>query len=165
MTHTQRPILGQIIPAFTLPSSDMGPINTADYRGQKHLLIYFMREFSCTMCRSVVADLVKNEASLRQQDVLPLVIGGGTVKQARMVARLYKVRFPILADEERAIYQRFGLDKVLFAIQRSATALIDKEGKLRFFHATTMPGASFDLEAVREMVRQLNAETSLSTQP
>ena len=81
-----------------------------------------------------------------------LVIGGGSQEEAARLARMLKLSVPVLADADRGVYQRYGLDKVLFVIQRSATVLVDKQGIVRYIQRATNPNASLDMaELLREV--------------
>lgn len=84
-----------------------------------------------------------------------LVIGGGSRKGAERLSARLKLSFPVLVDPERAIYRRYGLDKVWIALQRSGTFLIDKQGIVRYIHQVTNPQTSVDKEELMREVEQL----------
>ena len=67
---------------------------------------------------------------LRARETEVLIIGGGNRKGAERLSARLKLPFPVLVDPDpdRAVYRRYGLDKVLIALQRSGTFLIDKQG-------------------------------------
>ena len=65
---------------------------------------------------------------LKSRDTDVLIIGAGSTAAATGLVKALKLPFPVLADPDRAVYNRFGLDKTFF-IQRSATVLIDKRGR------------------------------------
>jgi len=84
------------------------------------------------------------------------VIGPGTVKQARRYAQRLRLPFPVAADPDRSVYQRFALDKVLLRlIQRSGVFLVDGTGTIRLAHVATNPSASLDIQQVLEELRPL----------
>ena len=58
----------------------------------------------------------------------------------------------------RAVYRRYGLDKVLIALQRSGTFLIDKQGIVRYIHQVTNPQASVEKDELMREVEQLYKE-------
>jgi peroxiredoxin len=92
---------------------------------------------------------------LQAWDTIVLVIGCGSRKDAERVSQSLKLPFPVLVDPDRALYRRYGLDKVLIAIQRSGTFLIDKQGILRYIHEATNPQASVDEAELMNEVRKL----------
>ena len=65
--------------------------------------------------------------------------GQSPAKDAARVAGQLTLPFPVLADPPRAIYRRYGLNKVLLAIQRSGTFLIDKQGRVRYIEQGAVP--------------------------
>lgn len=88
-----------------------------------------------------------------------LVIGPGTVEQARRYAQRFRLPFSVAADPDRSVYRRFGLNRILLRLlQRSGVFLLDGTGTIRFAHAATNPEASLPIQQVLENLRQL-AET------
>lgn len=144
--------VGMAAPDFRLASSEGSLIQLADYRSRSHLLLYFMREFSCLQCQAHVAELRRLFDDLRARSTAVLVIGGGTPKDASRIAMMFRLPFPVLADPERAVYRDYGLQKVLFAIQRSGTFLIDMDGQIAYIQRVTNPSASLDKVALLKAV-------------
>ena len=70
----------------------------------------------------------------RARETEVLIIGGGSRKGAERLSARLKLPFPVLVNPDRAVYRRYGLDKVLIALQRSGTFLIDKQGIVRYIH-------------------------------
>ena len=103
---------------------------------------------------------------LRARDTEVLIIGGGSRKGAERLSARHKLPFPVLVDPDpdRAVYQRYGLDKVLIALQRSGTFLIDKQGIVRYIHQVTNPQASVEKEELMREVEKLQAPKELSRQ-
>ena len=97
---------------------------------------------------------------LRARETEVLVIGGGNRKGAERLAARLKLPFPVLVDPDpdRAVYRRYGLDKVLIVLQRSGTFLIDKQGIVRYIHQVTNPQASVEKEELMREVEQLYKE-------
>lgn len=67
-----------------------------------------------------------------------LLILGGSIEQARQYAEILKLPFPVLADPERRVYQRYGLEKV-FTVQRTASIVLDRQGVVRYLHVALNP--------------------------
>ncbi len=92
-----------------------------------------------------------------------LVVGPGTVEQARRYARDLRLPFPVAADLGRAVFRTYALDKVLLGlIQRSGVFLIDGSGVIRFAHAATNPQASLDIRIVLATLRGLAGPAAAS---
>jgi peroxiredoxin Q/BCP len=118
--------VGSVAPNFTLAGS-RGEISLSDYLGKQNVVLYFMREFSCSFCQKHVAQLKQLYSTLQSHSTEVLVIGGGSREEAEQLATKLQVPFPILADADREVYHRYGLEKVMFSPQRSGTILVDKQ--------------------------------------
>ncbi len=68
-----------------------------------------------------------------------LVILGDSPERARQYAATLKTPFPVLSDPDRAVYQLFGLDKVAFVIQRTASVVADREGLIQYIKRSVNP--------------------------
>jgi peroxiredoxin len=84
-----------------------------------------------------------------------LVIGGGNLRDAVRLSKMFKFPFPLLADPDRSVYHHYGLDKVLFAVQRSGSFLIDDQGIVRYIHRATNPQASASEAELMQEVEKL----------
>lgn len=107
-------------------------------------------------CRHHAVQLGRMYEELQAQDTEVLVIGGGNREAAERVSKSLKLPFPVLADLDREVYLRYGLGKVLLAIQRSGIFLIDKQGVMRYIHQVTNPQASVDRAELLSEVEKLH---------
>ena len=67
-----------------------------------------------------------------------------------------KLPYPVLADPGRVVYRGFGLDKVLFVIQRSAVVLVDKQDLIRYIHRSTNPYETLNEDELDREIEKLN---------
>ena len=70
-----------------------------------------------------------------------LVILGDSQERAARYAEILHVPFPVLADPSRAVYHRYGLEKVYLLLQRTASVVIDRSGRIRYLKRVTNPMA------------------------
>lgn len=77
------------------------------------------------------------DIQLANADVL--VILGDSPQRASQYAETLKTPFPVLSDPNRAVYQLFGLDKVAFVIQRTASVVVDRDGLLQYIKRSVNP--------------------------
>lgn len=68
-----------------------------------------------------------------------LFILGDSVQRAQRYADSLHLTFPVLSDPQRLVFQRYGLNKALHIIQRTASIIIDENGVIRYIHAATNP--------------------------
>lgn len=109
-------------------------------------------------CRTLAAQLGRlySEIKAAQADVLLLL--GDSPERARQYARSMKLPFPVLADEERAVYHQFDLEKAYLVIQRTASVIVDRAGIIRYMKRVT--NSMIWLQESRELVdavKQLEA--------
>ena len=90
-------------------------------------------------CRAHVAQLGRLDPQLRAAGAEVLIILGGSLERARQYAKSLHVPFPVLADSERAVYRRFGLEKVYLLIQRTASVVVDRNGMIQYLKRATDP--------------------------
>ncbi len=76
------------------------------------------------------------------------VIGGGSRAEAEQLAAELQVPFPVLADADREVYHRYGLEKVMFSLQRSGIIVVDRQGRVSYLYPTTIPIAGLDRAAL-----------------
>ena len=130
--------VGSMAPDFTLAGSS-GQISLSDYRGKQHVVVYFMREFTCALSRKNVTQLKHLYSTLQARHTEVLVIAGGSRAEAEQLATTLQVPFPVLADADREVYRRYGLEKVLSLWQRSGTIVVDTQGRVSYLRPTTIP--------------------------
>lgn len=129
---------GSMAPDFTLVGSS-GQVSLADYRGKQSIVVYFMREFSCALSRKNVRKLKHLYPTLQACDAEVMVIGSGSRAEAERLAATLRIPFPVLADADRAVYRRYGLEKVLGVWQRSGAVVVDIHGRVAYLHLNTIP--------------------------
>jgi peroxiredoxin len=109
-------------------------------------------------CRTLAAQLGRlyPEIKAAHSDVLLLL--GDSPEHARQYAQSLKLPFPVLADEARAVYHQFDLEKAFLVIQRTASVIVDRAGIIRYMKRST--NTMIWLQESRELVeavRQIEA--------
>jgi peroxiredoxin len=84
-----------------------------------------------------------------------LVIMADNLPHVCEYAQRLKVPFPVLADPERSVYHAYELE-VQFLMQRTASAIVDRSGVIRYIKRATLPSKWLEeskelLEAVHRM--------------
>jgi peroxiredoxin len=137
---TTGPALGSMAPDFTLVGSS-GRVSLSDYRRKQSVVLYFMREFTCALSRRNVQRLNHLYPTLQACDAEVMVIGSGRQAEAQQLAATLRVPFPVLADPDRAVYRRYGIEKVLGVWQRNGIVVVDIHGQVTYLRLTTIPTA------------------------
>jgi peroxiredoxin len=99
-------------------------------------------------------------ARLASLDTALLVLVPGSPEQARKIAKLIRASFPVLADPDHGVFRSFGLGRRLLLIQRSGSALVDRDGTLVYVRRSTSPRGALDLEALMAAVDLARHERS-----
>jgi len=73
------------------------------------LALVFTRHFGCPFARRQVTLLRCEEDRLRAAGVSVVLVGSGTPAQGAVFRRELEVRFPVVCDQERVLFKKFGL--------------------------------------------------------
>jgi peroxiredoxin Q/BCP len=95
--------VGSMAPDFILAGSN-GQISLSDYCGKQNVVLYFMREFSCSFCQKHVAQLKQLYSTLQAHHAEVLVIGGGSRAEAEHLATQLQVPFPVLHEPGKKVF-------------------------------------------------------------
>ena len=90
-------------------------------------------------CRAHAAQLGRLTKDFQSANTEVLVILGDTLDRARKYASALNLPFPVLADPDRQVYERFGLDKAFIVIQRTASVVVDQAGVIRYLRRAANP--------------------------
>ncbi len=90
-------------------------------------------------CRSHAAQLGQLYNDFKAANCEILLILGEPVEKARRYAESLHLPFSVLSDPERNVYHRYGLEKAMLFIQRTASIVIDQAGIIRYIKVTTSP--------------------------
>jgi peroxiredoxin Q/BCP len=124
---------GSTAPDFTLPSDDRGDVTLSALRGRK-VVLYFYPKDDTSGCTIQACDL---RDSLPRFDGVEAVILGVSPDSVASHAKFrtkYDLNFPLLADEDHAVAETYGVwaeksmyGRTYMGIERS-TFLIDEAG-------------------------------------
>ncbi len=136
--------------------ADGTPLALEDYRGTKHVFVYFMRALSCAQCNSAVRTLASQQAELAADDVQVVIAVPEDAQAARSWKTKRAVPFPVVVGTEGTPHAEAGLLLKAFGrIQQSGGILIDKQGVVRYSHVATNPGASYNRADVAAAISAL----------
>jgi peroxiredoxin len=89
-------------------------------------------------CRSHAGQLGRLYPEFQAKNYEILLILGTDLNKARQYVESLHLPFPVLADPTRSIYHQYGLEKLLL-VQRTASIIIDCNGKIQYMKSTTSP--------------------------
>jgi peroxiredoxin Q/BCP len=125
---------GKKAPAFTLLDQDGQKVKLSDFKGRK-VLVYFYPKADTPGCTTQSCGL--RDVAGEVGDTVILGISPDKPEKQKKFDEKYSLGFPLLADEEHAVAEKFGVwgekknyGRVYMGIIRSAF-LIDEAGKLQ----------------------------------
>jgi len=90
-------------------------------------------------CRYHVSQLAKLYEQFKEAGAEFIVVLGDTLEKAQAYVDLLKLPFPVLSDPQRDVYHLYELEKYFFLMQRTASIVIDHDGRVKYLKRTTMP--------------------------
>ncbi len=124
---------GDAAPEFTLPDQDGNPVALSGFAGRK-VLVYFYPKADTPGCTTQACELTKILPDIGEAVVLG--ISPDSPKKQKRFADKYEIGFPLLADEDHAVAEAYGVWKeksmygrTYLGIERSAF-LVDQDGTL-----------------------------------
>ena len=127
--------IGAPAPDFTLPKSGGGTLSLSDLRGRK-IVLYFYPKDDTSGCTTQACGLRDVYPRIEAKDAVVLGVSPDGVKSHDRFAARFELPFPLLADEDHAVAEAYGVwkersmyGKTFMGIERS-TFLIDENGKI-----------------------------------
>lgn len=130
-----RPEVGKKAPSFSLPQFPEGTFKLADAKG-KYVVVYFYPRDNTPGCTQEACDFRDYLERLRDDSIIVVGISTDSVDSHQKFAEKFELEFPLLADTDHAVAERYGVwvekknyGKTYMGLQR-ATFLIDPEGRI-----------------------------------
>src|SRR3954471_7021476 len=130
------PAVGQVAPAFTLAASGGQTISLADFKGKKTVVLYFYPKADTPGCTKEACGFRDALADYDRAKVAVLGISPDPVKAVEKFGSKFALNFPLLADEDHAVAERYGVwvEKSMYGRKYWGTArvtfVIGKDGKV-----------------------------------
>lgn len=126
---------GSVAPAFRAQTQDGKTVALSDYAG-KTVVLYFYPKDNTSGCTVEACSFRDSHAALLKKGVAVLGVSPDPVKNHVKFAEKYSLPFPLLADEDKAISQAYGVwvEKSMYGrkymgVERS-TFVIGPDGKI-----------------------------------
>ncbi len=153
---------GQQAPDFTLPDQDGTARTLSDYRGAP-LALYFYPKADTPGCTTQACGVRDHRTDYEQTGATVLGVSPDPVKAVRKFADKYGLEFPLLADEDHAVADQYGVwlqknmyGRTYMGVQR-ATFVIAPDGTVAKVFPKVSP-KTHD-EVVLEALSELAATT------
>lgn len=132
MTHLK---VGDIAPSFSGTDQNGKQHTLADYKGKK-LVVFFYPKANTPGCTAEACDLRDNYERFQANNFALLGVSADSAKAQKKFEEKYSFPFPLLADEDKAVIEAFGvwgpkkfMGKEYDGIHRT-TFIIDENGSI-----------------------------------
>ncbi|MCH7902664.1 thioredoxin-dependent thiol peroxidase [archaeon] len=123
-------------PSFSLKNQDGKTFKLSDYKGKK-LALYFYPRDNNHGCTAQACNIRDNYSALKKNGITVLGISKDSVESHKKFSKKFEFDFPILADEETTVIEKYGVfkkksmfGKSFMGIKRT-TFLIDEKGRIK----------------------------------
>src|SRR6266511_265054 len=102
--------VGQMAPSFRLPSGQGPEVGLEDYRGRKHVIVWFTKGMACPFCRQQMSQLARAYEAFRARDAEILEVTNTPPERARVYVQKFALPFPYLCDPDFRVRRTWNLD-------------------------------------------------------
>ncbi|MFN2432892.1 MAG: peroxiredoxin [Gemmatimonadota bacterium] len=134
---SEMPQEGRPAPEFALPAHGGDVVGLGDFRGRKHVILFFYPKDDTSGCTREACDFRDAYGELERRDVAVLGVSKDPLDSHRSFASKHGLPFPLLSDAGTDVAERYGVwresrryGRTSKGIERT-TFLIDKQGILR----------------------------------
>lgn len=124
--------VGDVAPAFTLPSTGGGTVSLADYRGRPVVLVFYPGD-DTPVCTKQLNSYNDGLSEFETLDAQVLGISAQSIESHEKFSGKHGFKFPLLADTDKAVAASYGtLGPIGFP--RRSVFIIDADGVVRYAH-------------------------------
>ena len=128
--------VGKKAPDFSLLNQDEKKISLKNYLGQK-VVLYFYPKDDTSGCTKEACSFSDDLPKFNKIDAVILGVSPDSVKSHKKFSEKYKLKFDLLADEEKLVLEKYGVwkEKSMYGrkymgVERT-TFIIDEKGKIK----------------------------------
>ncbi len=135
---------GEPAPRFKLPASTGETVDLADFKG-KRVVLYFYPKADTPGCTTEACGFRDAIAGYKKLDVPVFGISPDPVADVKAFAEKFNLNFPLLADEDHAVTEKFGVwqEKSMYGKKYMGAArttfVISPEGKIEHVFERVKP--------------------------
>jgi peroxiredoxin Q/BCP len=130
------PAVGTAAPQFTLPASTGGTVSLEDFKGKQVVVLYFYPRADTPGCTKEACGFRDALADYDKAKVAVLGVSPDPVKAVEKFATKFHLNFPLLADEDHAVCEKYGVwqEKSMYGKKywgaARVTFVIGRDGKV-----------------------------------
>jgi len=148
---------GENIPKFEANDSNGTKVRSSDFKGKKHVIYFYPKDFT-PGCTTEADEFSKDYKKFQKKGIEVIGISPDDVSSHKKFCDKMGIQFPLLADTEKEISQKFGvwgkkkfMGREYMGVIRS-TFLINEKGKIFKIYPKVKP-AGHSKEVLEEFSR------------
>jgi peroxiredoxin Q/BCP len=129
--------VGELAPDFSLNANDGKPVSLADFRDKQAVVLYFYPKDDTPGCTKEACAFRDLSAEFAAKDAVILGVSPDTIESHVKFRDKFSLPFPLLADPDHAVAERYGVWKqktnygrTYMGIERT-TVVIGKDGQVK----------------------------------
>lgn len=110
MKHTSRELrlrIHELIPPFTLPSTQGKEVKLWDYKMRKNLVILFYHGDGCSRCKEKLKMFAEHYGELVKSESEILAISADDLEGTRALSAELRLPYPLLSDPEGRVIEKY----------------------------------------------------------
>ena len=132
--------VGDIAPEFTLPGTGGRNYSLADYIGKPVVLVFYPGD-NTAVCTKQLCSYTKSIDEFTNVGAQVLGISPQGIESHEQFSQKYGFRFPLLADTDKEVSDRYGVLGPL-GFSRRSVFVVDGKGIIRYVHRS-LAGLSY----------------------
>jgi peroxiredoxin Q/BCP len=121
--------IGEKAPDFEAPCGDGRHLRLRDFRGRRHVVLYFFPKDFTPGCTKEACSFRDHRAEVANLDAEIVGVSLDTVDKHASFADKYKLPYPLVSDRDGRIAQKFGVARLGgWLPTKRVTFVIDKQG-------------------------------------
>jgi len=151
------PVVGELAPEFTLPSTSGTDVSLAQFRGRSNVLLAFFPLAFTSTCTAELSAFTEDFSRFQGADAAVLPISVDSIPTLREFKAKEKLTVELLSDFKREVCRLYGtlLDDKFFS--KRAYFLVDRQGVLRWSHVEAELGHRRDDDELLAQIAALRA--------
>jgi peroxiredoxin len=148
---------GEIMPDFSLVSTDGKRIRISDYHGRRHLILIFIGLGNSEMARELLRQLADRYSELASEDAQVLMIVQRGKGESKNLGQGPGLSFPVLIDDDSRIHNMMGALKPE-ELRAPIVCIVDRYGEIRHEFHVESSRVVYAADTILDWVRYINLE-------